>query len=111
MKLAYSRSSPVANAKNTPQMRDFPVFATCRQKECTMRLELNVNRELAEKLATNFLAFDQQLDELLRQAQPNLGDEVQSLRRSVGEVLGLLYMDVMKNIDDANPDLKPEGMP
>lgn len=77
-----------------------------------MYVKTNVERTLAAEICDSFLGLDVQLNELLRQSQTHLvAEDFCRLRKSVGDILGIMYVDIVKNIYECHPDLKPQGMP
>lgn len=77
-----------------------------------MLVRVETSRELASQLNADFLSLDRNLNEYLRVARDQLSEsEFHRLRRSVGDTLGIVYIDVMKNIYATHPEIKPPGMP
>ncbi len=73
---------------------------------------LNIEPRLAKRLNELSLELDIELNQLLRDVRAQLPDaEFTSLRRSVGDVIGILYTDVMRDLYKKFPELKPAGMP
>ncbi len=77
-----------------------------------MYVKMTLERALAVRICGTFLSLDEQLNDLVRQAQPQLSEEdLDHLRKAVGDILGIMYIEIMKNVFDSNPDLKPPGLP
>ena len=77
-----------------------------------MYVKTPVERLLAERVANSFIALNDDLNQLRVHSQGQISDsEFGNLRRTVGDVLGIMYLDLMKNIWEQYPDLRPEGMP
>lgn len=77
-----------------------------------MFLKFTIDLELSESINSAFLSLDRDLNEFLRVAETQVSsEEFTDLRRSVGDVLGILYQDVMLNIYEQHKEIKPEGMP
>ena len=75
-------------------------------------MKFTIDLELSESINSAFLSLDRDLNEFLRVAETQVSsEEFTDLRRSVGDVLGILYQDVMLNIYEQHKDIKPEGMP
>jgi len=75
-------------------------------------VKLQISRDAAAHVNQDFLSLDAGLNAYLREAQLALPEkEFYQLRRAVGDVLGILFADVMKNIYAAHPDLRLPGMP
>ena len=71
-----------------------------------------VDKALAVRINEHFLALDLELNELLRSLQPQMSeDDFREFRRSVGDVLGILYIDIVKWLYVKYPEIKPKGMP
>lgn len=77
-----------------------------------MFVKFTIDLELSESINSAFLSLDRDLNEFLRVAETQVSsEEFTDLRRSVGDVLGILYQDVMLNIYEQHKEIKPEGMP
>lgn len=75
-------------------------------------MKFTIDLELSESINSAFLSLDRDLNEFLRVAETQVSsEEFTDLRRSVGDVLGILYQDVMLNIYEQHKEIKPEGMP
>ena len=71
-----------------------------------------VDASLAARINDSFLALDRDLNELMRGVEKQMStEEFPPFRRAMGEVLGILYLDVMKPLYVKFPEIKPEGMP
>ncbi len=77
-----------------------------------MYVRVKAEEQLARRINDSFLTLDRDLNELLRLSKAqNSENEFKELRRSVGDILGILYQEVILNIYEDHPNLKPEGMP
>lgn len=56
--------------------------------------------------------MDRELNQLLREAGEQLGDEeFEHVRRVAGPILGIADVEVMRSGHEYPPKLKPEGIP
>lgn len=77
-----------------------------------MFVRFKVEENLARDISSTFLQLDRELNQLLRESREQLSEEdFAHFRSAVGEILGIAFVDVMKNIYECYPNLKPSGMP
>ncbi|MBL8513991.1 MAG: hypothetical protein JNJ55_08355 [Betaproteobacteria bacterium] len=77
-----------------------------------MFVKFQLNEELGSEISSTFLSLDRQLNQLLMVSESQLSaDDFVQLRRAIGDVLGIMFIDVMKNIYEQHPSLKPDSMP
>jgi hypothetical protein len=75
-------------------------------------MNLPVSKSLAIRLSDSLVLLDTQLNEMLREMQPITDVETfNALRRSVGDILGIFYLDIVKHVYENHPEIKPAGMP
>jgi hypothetical protein len=70
-----------------------------------------MRRELAEQIAHELLACSGRLDRSVGALEGVMEAEAfRDYRRLVGRILGLFYIDVLRNIFSHYPDLEPKSM-
>ena len=77
-----------------------------------MFVKIEMEFLLAEKISNNFLELDRNLNKLLRDSKAQMSNEdFEYMCKAVGEILEVMYYDVMLNIYEKHPNLKPIDMP
>lgn len=70
-----------------------------------------MRRDLAEIISQELLACSGKLDRSVTQVQGLVDDEVfEGYRCQVGEIMGLVYIEILREIYTQYSDLEPEGM-
>lgn len=70
-----------------------------------------MHRDIAERLVRELLSCSGKLDQSVSLIHGVVEDEVFCrYRRQVGEVMGLLYIELLREIYAYYPDLEPESM-
>lgn len=70
-----------------------------------------LNRELAEEVTKELLACSGKLDQSVATLQGEVGEDLfVRYRRLVGQTMGELYLDVLRDLFQQYPDLEPDSM-
>lgn len=70
-----------------------------------------MRKDLAERLTRDLLSFSGKLDQSVAELEGNSDEKFfQRYRRSVGQVMGVIYIEILRGVFLQYPELEPKSM-